>query len=126
MDFVVGLPRTRKLHDSSWVIVGRMTKSAHLIPVKSTYIAKDYEKLYIDEIVRWHGIPLSIILNRGAQLISHFWRYFQKSLGTQVNPCTVFNPQTDGQVDRTFQTLEDMLRACVIDFKGSWDDHLPL
>ena len=72
MDFVVSLPRTRRQHDSIWVIVDRMTKSAHFIPVKSTYRAKDYARLYIDEIVRWHGIPLSIISDRGAQFTLHF------------------------------------------------------
>ena len=104
----------------------RLTKSAHLIPVKSTYRAEDYARLYIDEIVRWHGIPLSIISDRGAQFTSHFWRSFQKSLGTQVKLSTAFHPQTDGQAARTIQTLEDMLRACVIDFRGNWDNHLPL
>ena len=84
MDFVVGLPRTRRQHDSIWVVVDRLTKSAHFIPVKSTYRAEDYARLYIDEIVRWHGIPLSIISDRGARFTSHFWRSFQKSLGTQV------------------------------------------
>ena len=67
MDFVVGLPRTRRQHDSIWVTVERLTKSAHFIPVMSTYRAKDYARLYIDDIVRWHGIPLSIISERGAQ-----------------------------------------------------------
>ena len=67
MDFVVGLPRTRRQHDSIWVIVDRLTKSAHFIPVKSTYRAEDYARLYIDKIVRWHGIPLSIISYRGSQ-----------------------------------------------------------
>ena len=66
MDFVVGLPRTRRKHDSIWVIVDRLTKSAHFIPVKSTYRAEDYARLYIDKIVRWHGIPLSIISDRGS------------------------------------------------------------
>ena len=81
-------------------------------------------KLYIDEIVKWHEIPLSIISNRGAHLTSHFFRSFKKSLGTQVKLRTAFHPQTDGQAERIIQTLEDMLRACVIDFKCSWDDHL--
>jgi len=72
MDFVVGLPRTRRQHDSIWVIMDRLTKSAHFIPVNSTYRAEDYARLYIDEIVRWHGIPLSIILDRLAQFTSHF------------------------------------------------------
>ncbi len=94
--------------------------------VKTIDSAEDYAKLYINEIVRLHGVPLSIISDRGPQFTSHFWKSFQKGLGTQVNLSTTFHPQTDGQAERTIQTLEDMLRACVIDFKGSWDDHLPL
>ena len=66
MDFVVGIRRTRKQHDSIWVIVDRLNKSAHFISVKSTYRAEDYARLYIDEITTWHGIPLSIISDRGA------------------------------------------------------------
>ena len=126
MDFVVGLPRTRKLHDSIWVIVDRMTKFAHFIHVKSTDRAEDYAKLYIDDIVRCHGIPLSVIPDKRVQFTPHFCRSFQKILGTQVKLSTSFHPQTDGQVECTIQTLEDMLKVCVIDFKGSWDDHLPL
>ncbi|WMV46414.1 hypothetical protein MTR67_039799 [Solanum verrucosum] len=126
MDFVVGLPRTRRQHDSIWVIVDRLTKSAHFLPVKVSYSAEDYAKLYIKDIVKLLGAPLSIISNRGAQFTSHFWRSFQIGLGTQMKLSTAFHPQTDGQAERTIQTLEDMLRACVIDFKGNWDDHLPL
>ena len=91
----LGLPKTRRQHDSIWVIVDGMTKSAYFISVKSTYRAKNYAKLYIDDIVRLHGIPLSIILDRGAQFTSHFWRSFLKRLGTQVKLCTTFHPQTD-------------------------------
>ncbi|KAH0709388.1 hypothetical protein KY284_010815 [Solanum tuberosum] len=91
IDFVVGLPRTRRQHDSIWVIIDRTTKSAHFIPIKVTFTAEDYAKVYIKEVVN-----------------------------------TAFHPQMDGQAERTIQTLEDMLRACVIDFKGNWDDHLPL
>ena len=69
---------------------------------------------------------MSFISDRGTQFSSQFWRFFQKGLGTQVNLSTAFHPQTDGQAERTIQTLEDVLRACVIDFKGSWVDHLPL
>ena len=76
--------------------------------------------------MRLHGVPLSTISDRGPQFTSHFRKSFQKGRGTQVNLSTAFHPQTDGQAERTIQTLEDMLRACVIDFKGSWDDHLPL
>ncbi|XP_070020618.1 uncharacterized protein [Nicotiana sylvestris] len=96
------------------------------ITVKTTDSAEDYAKLYIKEIVRLHGAPLSIISDRGAQFTANFWKSFQKGLGIRVNLSTTFHPQTDGQAKRTIQTLEDMLRACVIDFKGNWDDHLPL
>ena len=97
MDFVVGLPRSRRHRDSIWVIVDRMTKSSHFIPLTSTYRAEDNARLYIDKIVSWHGILLSIISDRGAQFTSHLWRYFHKSLGMQVKLSTTFNPQTDGQ-----------------------------
>ena len=79
MNIAVGLPRTRKLHHSIWVSVDRMTKSTHYIPVKSTYRAEDYSKLYTDERVRCHGILLSIIPDKGAQVTSHFWRSFRRA-----------------------------------------------
>ena len=94
MDFLVSHPKTRRYNHSIWVIVDRMTKSAHFIPVKSTYKAKDCGRLYIDEIVRWHGIPLSIFSDRGAQYTSHLSRSFHKRSGTQVKLSNAFNPQT--------------------------------
>ena len=103
MDFITGLPRTRRQHDSIWVIVDRMTKSSRFLAVKTTYSAEDYAKLYLTEIVRLHGVPLSIISDRGPQFTSHFWKSFQKGLGTQVNLSTTFHPQTDGQQGRTIQ-----------------------
>ena len=96
MDFVVGLSKTRRHHDCIWVIVDMMTNSSHFIPVKSTYRAEDYARLYIDEIVRWHGIPLCTIFDRRAQFTSHFWRSFHMILGKKVNHTTAFHPQTDG------------------------------
>jgi len=126
MDFIIGLPRSYHKFDSIWVIIDRLTKCAHFLLVKTTYTAEDYAKLYIKEIVRLHGVPISIISDRGAQFMANFWRSFQKGLGTQVNLSTAFHPQTDGQAEHTIQTLEHMLRACVLDFKGNWDDHLPL
>src|SRR5687767_5059613 len=103
-----------------------MTKSAHFLPVNTSSSAEDYAKLYIREMVKLHGVQLSIISHRGTQFTSHFWKSFQKGLGTKVKLSTAFHPQTDGQAERTIQTLEDMLRACVIDFQGSWDENLPL
>ena len=108
------------------MIVDRKTKSSRFLAVKTTDWKAYYAKLCINEIVRLHGVPLSIISDRGPQFTSHFRKSFQKSLGTQVNLSTTFHPQTDGQAERTIHTLEDMLRACVIDFEGSWDDHIPL
>ncbi|WMV45713.1 hypothetical protein MTR67_039098 [Solanum verrucosum] len=126
MDFVTGLPCSFWKFDSIWVIVDKLTKSAHFLPVKTTYTAEEYPRLYIKKIVRLHGVPISIICDRGAQFIANFWESFQKSLGTQVNLSTTFHPQTDGQAECTIQTLEDTLQACVLDFKGSWDEHLLL
>ncbi|KAI3701793.1 hypothetical protein L6452_27142 [Arctium lappa] len=83
-------------------------------------------KLYIDEVVSRHGIPLSIVSDRDSRFMSRFWGALHQGLGTRVNLSTTYHPQTDGQSERTIQTLEDMLRSCVIDFSGSWDTHLPL
>jgi hypothetical protein len=77
-------------------------------------------------IVRLHGVPLSIVSDRDPRLTSRFWRAFQRELGTDLRFSTAYHPQTDGQSERTIQTLEDMLRACVLDFGGSWEDHLAL
>ncbi|KAD2805464.1 hypothetical protein E3N88_38841 [Mikania micrantha] len=83
-------------------------------------------KLYINEIVVRHSVPLSIISDRDSRFTSRFWQSLQKSLGTQLNSSTTDHPQTDGKSERTIQTLEDMLRTCVLDFGGNWDSHLPL
>ena len=97
MDFVTGLPMTRKKFDAVWVIVDRLTKSAHFVPVAATYSSERLAEIYIREIVRLHGVPLSIISDRGTQFTSHFWRAVQRELGTQVKLSTTFHPQTDGQ-----------------------------
>ena len=117
-------PRTRRQNYYIWVVVDIFTKSTHFFPVKSTYSAEDYSKIYIDVIVSLHGILLSIILDGGSQFTSRFWRLLQKGLDTQVKLITDFHPQTNGQAERTIQTL--MLRACIIDFRGSLDDHFHL
>ncbi|KAI3748391.1 hypothetical protein L6452_11427 [Arctium lappa] len=126
MDFVTKLPRTPKGYDAIWVIVDRLTKSAHFLPIKETYSMEKLAKLYIDEIVTRHGVPLSIVSDRDSRFTSTFWQSFQRELGSRVKLSTAYHPQTDGQSERTIQTLEDMLRACAIDFSGSWEGHLPL
>ena len=125
MDFVVGLPSTQRGYDSIWIVVDRLTKFAHFIPVKATYTVAQYAQLYIDHIVLLHGVLVSIISDRGSQFTSRFWHKIQEALGTQLYFSTAFHPQIDGQSERTIQTLEDMLRMCVLDFKGSWDKYLP-
>ena len=126
MDFVVGLPRTTGMYDSVWVVVDRFTKSAHFLPVKVTYSVDQYADLYVKEIVRLHGVPKSIVSDRDPKFTSKFWMSLQKAMGTNLKFSTAFHPQTDGQSERTIQILEDLLRACVMDFGGSWSKYLPL
>ncbi|KAI3813312.1 hypothetical protein L1987_18032 [Smallanthus sonchifolius] len=126
MDFITKLPRTSSGHDSIWVIVDRLTKSAHFLPIREDYKMEKLAKLYMNEVITRHGVPVSIISYHDSRFISRFWKSLQKSLGTRVDLSTAYHPQTDGQNERTIQTLEDMLRACVIDFGGNWDTHLPL
>ena len=126
MDFVVGLPVTRRKHDSVWVVVDRLTKSAHFLSVRTDYSLDKLAELYIKEIVRLHGIPMSIISDRDPRFISRFWEKLQEALGTRLNFSTTFHPQTDGQSERVIQVLENMLRSCVIDYEGIWDRHIPL
>ncbi|GJT46328.1 putative reverse transcriptase domain-containing protein [Tanacetum coccineum] len=113
-------------YDAIWVIVDRLTKSAHFLPVKTTDSIEKLTQLYLKEIVCRHEVPISIISDRDSKFASRIWRSLQGALGTQLDMSTAYHPETDGQSERTIQTLEDMLRACVIDFGGSWDRHLPL
>src|SRR5207247_901585 len=126
MHFIVGLPRTQKGYDSIWVIVDRLTKIAYFIPVKTAYPTKTYAELYISRIVCLHGVPKTITSDRGPQFVARFWEQLQESLGTKLIHSSAYHPQTSGQVERVNQILEDMLRACVINFANSWDDCLPL
>ena len=126
MDFITKLPRTASGCDTIWVIVDRLTKSAHFLPINETDKMEKLAKTYIKEIVRLHGVPISIISDRDSRFTSRFWQTLQKEMGTRLHMSTAYHPQTDGQSERTIQTLEDMLRACVIDFGKAWDTHLPL
>lgn len=125
MDFITGLPRTSAGHDSIWVVVDRLTKVAHFIPVKTTYTGHKLAELYMARVVCLHGVPKKIVSDRGSQFTSKFWQKLQSELGTRLNFSTAYHPQTDGQTERVNQILEDMLRACVLDFGGSWDKNLP-
>ncbi|GJW01523.1 putative reverse transcriptase domain-containing protein [Tanacetum coccineum] len=126
MDFITKLPRSKSGHDAIWVIIDRLTKSVYFLAIREDYSTEKLAKIYVDEIVARHGVPVSIISDRDGRFTSLCWQTVQKVLGTRLDMSTAYHPQTDGQSERTIQTLEDMLRACVIDFGGSWDVHLPL
>ncbi|GJY40156.1 putative reverse transcriptase domain-containing protein [Tanacetum coccineum] len=126
MDFVTKLPRTSSGHDKIWVIVDRLTKSVHFLPMREDYKMDMLARLYLNEIVTRHGVPISIISDRDSRFTSRFWQSMQEALRTRLDMSTAYHPQTDRQGERTIQTLEDMLRARVLDFGGSWDVHLPL
>ena len=120
MDFVSGFPLTQRKHDVIWVIVDRLTKSAHFLPIRLDYSMDRLADLYMNEIVRLHDIPVS------SRFTSRFWKELQSAFGTRLNFSTAFHPQTDGQSERVIQVLEDMLRGCVLDFLGNWDRYIPL
>ncbi|GKD66135.1 putative reverse transcriptase domain-containing protein [Tanacetum coccineum] len=126
MDFVTKLPRTQSGNDTIWVIVDRLTKSAHFLPMRENDLIDKLARLYLKEVVTRHGIPVSIIYDRDGRFTSNFWRAYQKALGTRLDMSTAYHLQTDGQREITIQTLEDMLRACMIDFGNGWERHLPL
>jgi hypothetical protein len=125
MDFIVGLPRTRDGYDSIWVIVDRLTKVAHFIPVRTTYTGAKLAKLYMSMIICLHGVPKKIVSDRGTQFTSRFWEKLHESMDTKLNFNSAYHPQTDGQTERTNQILEDMLRSCALKHSGSWDKSLP-
>nr|GEV75934.1 hypothetical protein [Tanacetum cinerariifolium] len=126
MEFVSGLPRTPSGYDTLWVMVDRLTKSAHFLLMKKMDSMEKLTRLYLKKIMCRHGVLVSIISDRDNHFTTRFWRSLQEALGTNLDMSTAYHPQTDGQSDRTIQMLEDMLRACVIDFGSGWSRHFPL
>ncbi|GJV07025.1 putative reverse transcriptase domain-containing protein [Tanacetum coccineum] len=126
MDFIMKLPKSPQGYDTIWVIVDRLTKSAIFVPMREIDPMEKLARMYLKEVVTRHGIHVSIICDRDPRFALNFWRSLQKVLGTNLDMSTAYHPQTDGQSEMTIQTLEDMLRACVIDFGKSWVNHLPL
>ncbi|GKC38799.1 putative reverse transcriptase domain-containing protein [Tanacetum coccineum] len=126
MVFVTKLPRTSSRHDIIWVIMDRLTKSAHFLPMREDYKIERLARLYLNEIVARHGVPILIISDRDSRFTSRFWQSMQEALGTRLDMSMAYHPQTNAQSERTIQTLKDMIRPCVLDFGGSWDVHLPL
>ena len=102
-----------------WVIVDRLTKSAHFLAMQMTFTLEEFYKLYVREIIRLHGDPVSIVSNRDPRFTAHFWKSFQRAMGTRLMMSTTFHPQTDDPSERTIQTLKDKLRVCILNLKGS-------
>jgi transposase InsO family protein len=125
MDFIMGLSRTQSGYNSIWVIVGRLTKVAHFIPLKITYSRPQLVELYMSRIVCLHGVPKKIVSDRGTQFISKFWERLHETLDTQLHCSSTSYPQTGGQTKRVNQILEDMLRACTLQYGRRWDKSLP-
>jgi hypothetical protein len=121
MDFITVLPRTQRGYDSIWVIVDRLTKVTHFLPVKTTYNGARLAELYMERIVCLHGVPKKIVSDRGIQFTSQFWHKVHRALGTKLNFSSAYHLQTDGQTKRTNQILKDMLRACALHYSTSWD-----
>nr|GEZ70534.1 retrotransposon protein, putative, Ty3-gypsy subclass [Tanacetum cinerariifolium] len=149
MDFVTGLPQTQRRHDAIWVVVDRLTKSAHFLPIRKDYSVSRLKfstafhpqadgqsertiqtsrlaEIFQQEIVRLHGTPSAIVSDRDPRFASHFWKGLQKAWGTRLKFSTAFHPQIDGQSERTIHTLEDMLRSCALEWTGNWDDYICL
>ncbi|GJV58319.1 putative reverse transcriptase domain-containing protein [Tanacetum coccineum] len=117
MDFITKLPRSSQGFDTIWVIVDRLTKSAHFLPIRENDPLDKLARLYLNRIVARHGIPASIICDRDGRFTSNFWKSFQKALGTDISMSTAYHPETDGQSEMTIKSLRTLLRACVI---GLW------
>jgi len=118
MDFVVGLPRSPRGRDTIWVFVDRLSKVVHFIPIRSTSRPTDLAPIYMRDVVRLHGVPRTIVSDRDAKFVSKLWDTLQKPFGTTLRMSTAFHHQTDGQSERMIQTLKDMLRSCVLSWKG--------
>jgi hypothetical protein len=122
IDFIVGLPHTQAGYDSLWVIVDCLTKVAHFVPVKTTYSGAKLVELYMSRIMCLHGVPKNIVSDRGSQFTSKFWEKLHESMDTKLNFSSAYHLQMDGQTD---QILEDMLMACALKYRKSWDKSLP-
>nr|GFA04552.1 putative reverse transcriptase domain-containing protein [Tanacetum cinerariifolium] len=126
MDFVTKLPKSSQGYDTIWVIVDRLTKSVIFTPIRETDPMDKLARIYLKEVVTRHAIPVSIISHRDPRFTSNFLRSLQNALGTRLDMSTTYHPETDCQSERTIQTLEDMLRACGIDFGKGWFNYFPL
>jgi hypothetical protein len=126
IDFITGLPRTNKQHDSIMVVVDKLTKAAHFIPLKTTHKATNVADIYMREVALLHGIPKTIVSDRDPKFTSKFWRGLFKGFRTNLNFNTTYHAEFDGQIERVNQVIEYMLRMYVMDKQSKWEDYLHL
>ncbi|CAA0841268.1 Unknown protein, partial [Striga hermonthica] len=124
IDFVTGLPRSSEHHDAIWVVVDRLTKDAHFLPVSMNMSLDKLAEIYTRGIVRLHGVHVTIMSDRDPRFTSRFWQSLHEAMGTKLAFSSAYHPETDGQTERTIQTLEDMLRALVVDRGAKWESLL--
>ena len=126
MDFVTGLPTTKQGYDALFIVTDRLTKMVRIIPTHTTATAPDTARLFVDNVVRLYGVPLSIVSDRDSKFTSMFWQALFSLLGTKLNMSSSYHPQTDGQSERSNQTVEQILRCYTSKFMDDWDSHLGL
>jgi transposase InsO family protein len=126
MNFVVGLLLTSHRHNVILMIVDKLTKSDHFIPVRDTYNVTDVAHVFVNKVICLHGIPKKIISDRDSRFTSRFWTSLQSALRTQSNLSTTYHPEIDGKTKRVNQFMEDMLRMYFMDNQTQWEKYLPL
>jgi hypothetical protein len=126
MDFIMGLPRTCKIHDSIMVVVEKITKDAHFIPLKTTHKVADVADIFMKEVARLHEIPKTIVSDKDLKFTSNFWKGLFKGFRMNLNFSTAYHPESDGQTKRVNRVIEDMLRMYVMDKPSKWEDYLHL
>lgn len=125
MDFIESLPRSEG-YDTILVVVDRFTKYAHFIPLRHPFTASSVAKVFLDSIIKLHGVPLSIVTDRDKIFTSAMWRDIFTALGSKLSYITAYHPQTDGQSERVNQCVEQYLRCAVYDKPGKWRSWLPM
>jgi hypothetical protein len=125
MDFITGHPKTQRGSNAIWVVIDRLSKVAHFLPIREDITASQLVDLYVSRIVTLHGVSKKIISDCGSLFTSKFWAIFQQAMGTHISFSMAYHPQTGGQTERVNQILEDMLRAYVISFSKNWEKCLP-
>ena len=126
IDFVLAQPKSLRGHNTVWIVVNRLTKFAHFIPIHMSNSLEDLGIIYVREIVRLHRVLVSTVCDRDSHFTLLFWKGMQSAFGLNLRFSITLHSQTDGQSELTIQILEGMLWACVLEFGGSWGDHLHL